>query len=101
MINSLPDYIFIKDAQCRFVTTNTAHMRVLGAESLDEVVGKTDLEFFSEDLARQYLEDEHAVIKSGEPLRGRIEKAVDKEGKLQWLLTTKIPMHDSSGHVIG
>jgi PAS domain S-box-containing protein len=100
LIDNLPDYIIIKDADSRFVTNNQAHLRVLQATP-DEVVGKTDFDFFPRELAEQYFTDERAVVRSGQPLINREEPVVDEEGNRRWLLTSKLPLRDSDGKVTG
>ena len=100
LIDNLPDYVFVKDAQSRFITTNKAHLATLGA-SLEEVVGKTDFDFFPKELAERYFADEQEVIRSGQPLLNRIEESTDAQGNPQWLLTTKVPLRDKSGQVVG
>ncbi len=101
LIDNLPDYVFVKDAQSRFITTNKAHLATLGAASLEEVVGKTDFDFFPKELAERYYADEQEVIRTGEPLLNRIEESTDAQGAPQWLLTTKVPLRDKSGKVVG
>ena len=101
LIDSLPDYIFIKDRQSRFLINNLAHAQVLGATCPDEVAGKTDLDIFPPELAKQYYADEQAVMKSSQPLN-REETVVDpKSGETRWLLTTKVPLRDKDGKVVG
>ena len=101
LIDNLPDNIFIKDVESRFVVSNLAHMRLLRAKTPEEIVGKTDFDIFPQELAARYYEDEQAVIRSGEPLVNREERTVDPEGKTRWLLTTKVPLRDDQGNVIG
>ena len=102
LIDTIPDcYIFIKDAESRFLTTNAAHLRVLRATKLEEVIGKTDLDLFPPELAQQYYADEQTVIRSGQPLLNREEVTIDEQGRTKWLLTTKVPVRDSAGEVIG
>lgn len=102
LIDNVPDcYIFIKDAESRFITTNAAHLRVLRAAKLDDVIGKTDLDLFPPELAQQYYADEQNVIRSGRPLFNRQEVTIDEQGKLKWLLTTKVPLYDDAGKVVG
>jgi PAS domain S-box-containing protein len=101
LIDSLPDNIFVKDRQSRFLINNLAHVRTLGATHPDEVVGKTDLDIFPAELANQYYTDEQALMKSGEPLN-REEMVVNPLTKeTRWLQTTKIPLRDKNGKVIG
>jgi PAS domain S-box-containing protein len=102
MIDTLPDcHIFVKDTESRFVTTNAFHLRSLGARTLDAVVGKTDFDFFPSPLARQYYEDEQAVMKSGQPLIDREEMMLDPQKREVWLLTSKIPLRDKQGAIVG
>jgi len=100
LVDNMPDYIFIKDAQSRFITTNTAHLRTLGAETLEEVVGKTDFDFFPKELAEKYHADEQEIVGSGKPLLNRLEMVFRPDGEEQWLLTTKVPLCDASGSVV-
>jgi PAS domain S-box-containing protein len=102
LINKLPDCnIFLKDEQNRFILTNAFHLKVLGVESLHEIIGKTDFDFFPRELAEQYYRDEQAVFRSGQPLINREERMVDAEGKEYWLLTTKVPLYSPEGKITG
>ena len=101
LIDNLPERIFVKDRQSRFLINNLAHVRALGATRPDEVMGKTDLDIFPAELANQYSEDEQALMKSGQPLN-RNEMAVDpRTGETRWLQTTKVPLLDKQGVVVG
>jgi PAS domain S-box-containing protein len=101
LIDNLPDNIFIKDAESRFVISNLAHARLLRAKTPGEIIGKTDFDIFPRELAASYYADEQAVIRSGQPLLNREERTIDPEGKTRWLLTTKVPLRDDQGKVIG
>ncbi len=101
LIDNLPDFIFVKDAESRFVINNRAHVRVLGASSQEEVLGKTDLDIFPRDLAAQYYADEQAIIQSGQALVNREEPYVEPGGDTRWLSTTKVPLRDNQGKILG
>jgi len=101
LIDNLPDNIFVKDAQSRFLMSNQAHARLLRAKSPKEIVGKTDFDIFPRELAASYYDDEQAVMQSGQPLVNREERTIDPEGKTRWLLTTKVPLRDDHGNIIG
>jgi PAS domain S-box-containing protein len=101
LIDTLPDNIFIKDAESRFMISNLAHARLLRAKTPDEIVGKTDFDIFPRELAASYYGDEQAVIQSGQSLLNREERTIDPEGKTRWVLTTKVPLRDDHGKVIG
>jgi PAS domain S-box-containing protein len=100
VIDSLPDFIFIKDADSRFIFNNRAHVKGLGATSPNELIGKTDFDIFPQELAKLYYEDEQNVIRSGQPLINREEPYVDQERNKKWLLTVKAPVRDSCGQVV-
>lgn len=101
LIDNLPDFIFIKDSESRFVVDNVAHLKLLGALSQEELVGKTDLDIFPREMARQYYDDEQALIKSGKPLINREESTIYPDGRVQRLLTSKVPLLDAEGKPIG
>ena len=101
LIDNLPVYIFVKDTQSRFVLNNMAHINILGATSPEEVIGKTDFDFFPPDLANQYYADEQELIQTGQPLINREELTITPQGTRQWLLTSKTPLRDNEGKIIG
>jgi PAS domain S-box-containing protein len=101
VIDNLPDNIFVKDVNSRLIMDNMAHRRLLGATDLEEVVGKTDFDFFPRELAAPYIADEKKIIKSGEALINWEEPVVDRYGNQRWLLTTKVPLRDAQGGITG
>ncbi|HTT55837.1 MAG TPA: PAS domain S-box protein [Opitutaceae bacterium] len=100
-MQSVPDVIYFKDLQSRFLKASRSLADLFGRASPDELVGKTDFDFFSEEHARPAYEDEQAIIRTGEPLIGRPEREVFPDGRVQWSLTTKMPMRDADGRIIG
>lgn len=102
LIDNLPDYIYIKDAESQFILGNLAVARLMGATTPDELIGKTDSDFYPQELAAQYYADEQEIIKSGKSLVNREEPLIDlAAGRKGWLSTTKVPRRDSLGKVIG
>ncbi len=102
VINNLPDLIYAKDTESRFIMGNVAVARVMGAKTPDELLGKTDLDFYPEELATGYRADEQKVIQTGQPLANREEPLADQDtGKQGWLSSTKVPLRDNSGNVVG
>lgn len=101
IIDSLPDNIFVKDTEGRLLAHNAAHANLLGLKDPSEGVGKSDYDFFSRELAEQYFADDKAVMQSGNALINREEKTVDADGNEKWLLTTKVPMRNAQGQVVG
>ncbi|MCH7725927.1 MAG: response regulator, partial [Planctomycetes bacterium] len=101
LMDHIPDWIFVKDPDERFVTMNRSLLRILGAASLDDVIGKTDFDYMRADLAKQYAKDDAAVIRSGEPLIDREETGREPDGSEVCLLTSKIPLRDADGNITG
>jgi PAS domain S-box-containing protein len=101
LIDLIPDRIYLKDAQSRFLLGNRALIQRLGANSHDQIVGKTDSDFYPRELATAFAADEQAVLQSGEALLNKEEFSVSADGSPRWTLTTKIPLRDNDGRVIG
>jgi len=102
LIDNLPDYVYVKDVKSRFLLANDAVRRHLGAATVEEIVGKTDLDFSPPELAEQYYADERMLFSSGQPLVGYEEPIFDYETKTKrWVLTTKVPFRDSQGKIVG
>jgi len=100
LVDNLPDYIYVKDAEGRFILGNAAVVRQMGVASPDELVGKTDFDFFPRDLAERYYAEEQEIIRSGRGLYEHEGPTVDG-GRERWVSTTKVPLRDAQGRVIG
>lgn len=102
LIDNLPDYIYAKDTESRFVVNNLAHARVLGAATPDEVIGKTDLDLFPRELAEHYYADEQAILRAGQAILEKEEIIEDQTtGNRLWVSITKVPLRDQQGNVTG
>src|ERR1700730_14611966 len=101
LIDNLPDFIYVKDANSRFLIANATVARAAGEQSPERLLGKTDFDFFPKELASAYFADDQAVIRSGQPLSNREERVVDADGNTNWLLTAKVPLLDNAGRPIG
>jgi PAS domain S-box-containing protein len=102
LIDNVPDYIYFKDAESRFITANAATARLMGLATPGELVNKTDSDFYPQELAEQYYADEKAILSAGQPLVDHEEINLDsRTGTYQWTSTTKIPLRDDQGKVTG
>ena len=101
LINSLPDRIYIKDTESRFLLNNSAHIRHLGVKSQEEVKGKTGYDFHPPEFAVRYWVDDQNVIQSGKSLINREEPTVLSSSKTGWHLATKVPLRDQQKKIIG
>jgi len=100
LVDAMPDMIYLKDTQSRFTRINAAQMANLGLQTVDEALGKTDLDFFPPELARGMYADDQRILATGEPLINDIEKHVDAMQRTRWLLTTKMPI-ERDGQIRG
>lgn len=101
LINALPDIIFVKDRQHRFLLANISAARLVGAAAPEELRGKTDADLFSAEAAAGYLEDEQKVMATGEPLLDKEERARTRDGRDIWLSLTRVALRDREERVIG
>ncbi len=101
LIDNMPDYIYVKDAASRFLVANRHLAEVMGRKGPEDLIGKTDFEFFPKELAAAYYSDEQAVIQSGHALVNHEERTSDAAGNERWLLTTKVPLRNHAGQVVG
>jgi|GEM_PF-3927740 len=101
LINHLPDYIFVKDLKGRYIVKNEANLKILGINSIEDVLGKTASEIYSPEAAAHCIKDDEIVFNSGQPLLDQEEPFLDRNGRRHLLLTTKVPLRDQRGQVIG
>ena len=102
LMDNVPDTIYFKDKDSRFTRINRAQANVLGIVSMEEAIGKTDLDFFQDsELAQSFFKEEQRIIETGEPLTNRIEYNPTSDGKPRWFSATKVPIKDANGNVTG
>ena len=101
LLDNSPDSIYFKDVQSRFLKASRSQARFLGLKNVEDLEGKTDFDFFTDDHARPAFEDEQEIIRTGRPLIGKVEKEVLKDGRETWALTSKMPLRDKDGRIIG
>ncbi|MDD3629051.1 MAG: diguanylate cyclase [Actinomycetota bacterium] len=104
MIDALMEYItdsiYFKDLNSRFIRINKACAEKFRMKSPDDAIGKTDFDVFTEEHARQAFEDEQKIIKTGKPIIG-IEEKETWEEEVRWASTTKMPLYNGDGEIIG
>lgn len=97
----VPDSIYFKDKQHRFIKVNKATINKFGLKSANDLIGKTDADFFGEEHALTAREDEVRIIEEGISIINKIEKETWADGKVTWASTTKIPLRDQKNEIIG
>jgi PAS domain S-box-containing protein len=101
LMENMPDRIYFKDRESRFICVNSAMAQLFHLGGPDEAVGKIDFDFFPQADAQRMFEDEQRVVKTGEPILGKVEQKILPDGTTGWTLTTKLPMRGADGEVIG
>lgn len=101
LLDNVPDAIYFKDLQSRFVRINPAHALIMGFQNPQEAIGRSDAEIFRPEAAASFLADEQAVIATGKPLVGKIEHHGGPAETMRWFSTTKVPMRDGAGQIVG
>jgi PAS domain S-box-containing protein len=101
IIDSLPDVMYVKDREGRLEAANQALAQLVGADSPDNVIGKTDFDLLPHELAAAYAADEQALLESGVPILNKEEPLPHADGTTHWFMTAKIPLRDAQGRVIG
>ncbi len=101
LMENLPDSIFFKDAQSRFLRISQSKALWSGLNDPAQALGKTDFDFFAREDAQSSFSDEQEVMRSGQPLVGKEEKHVWPDGRESWVVTTKLPLRDKQDNVIG
>jgi PAS domain S-box-containing protein len=102
LVDSIPDYVYLKDKDSRFVLVNKAVLKAGGFTHMEQLAGKTDFDFLPPDIAQIFYDDEQKVFKTGRELINREEQSVDvKTGEEVWFSTNKVPLLDESGMMTG
>jgi PAS domain S-box-containing protein len=100
LMNNLPDHIYFKDLESKFVRINKSHALSFGLSDPREAIGKSDFDFFTEQAAHQAYEDEQVIIQTGMPIV-KEEKLTRKDNSIAWFSATKMPLFDNNGNIIG
>ena len=101
LMDNLPDAIYFKDRESRFTRTNKAHAKQFGLSHHAQAVGKTDFDFFTAEHAQPAYNDEQEIIRTGQPVVNKEERETWPDGRVTWVSTTKMPLRDAHGNIIG
>src|SRR5258706_3206028 len=101
LMEHIPDPIYFKDCQSRFIRVNYAHARTLGVKDSADCIGRSDSDYFDSEDAVRCRQQEEEIVRSGRPQVDLIEQLKRNRGPACWMSTTKVPMFDRSRRVSG
>jgi len=100
LMDNISDTVYFKDKEKRFIRVNKVkaeHSEV----TPEEMIGKTDFDFFPPEIAKQSSADDDLVIKSAEPIIDKVEKIIYSDKTEHWVSTTKVPWYNNEGKIMG
>src|SRR5262249_19852278 len=100
LINVLPDHVYVKDTEGRFLTANDAALHARGVDARKDFAGKTDHDFFPPDVAARFEVGDQAVIRAAQPSLNQAP-LLERDGQRQWLSVTRDPLRAPDGVVVG
>ncbi|EDY84429.1 PAS fold family [Verrucomicrobiia bacterium DG1235] len=101
LMASLPDHVYFKDTQSRFICVNQAMANNFGLEHPEDIIGKSDFDFFKPDSAKKKFEDEQEIIRTGNGWSFKEEMDLHESDKERWVISSKLPLYDTSGKICG
>jgi len=101
LIDNIPDRIYLKDRKHQFILGNDTVVKYEGFKYEKDLLGKTDFDLYPKELAERFYAVEKEVIQKRRPLLNNEELFINKQGNEQWTLTTKLPLQDETGNILG
>jgi len=101
LLENTPDHIYFKDTECRFIQVSPSMAKRFGLKSPEEAIGKTDFDFFTHEHAATAFKEEKEIIRTGVHLVGIEEKETWSDGTITWVTTTKLPLKNAQGEIVG
>lgn len=101
LMDKSEDRIYFKDAASRFIRSSASMARLFKVQNADELIGKCDRDFFGDEHAHEAFADEQNIIRTGEPMAGKMEKEIWPDGRVTWALSSKMPFRNVHGEIVG
>jgi PAS domain S-box-containing protein len=100
-LDHVPDCVYFKDRESRFLAVSQSMVRYFGGATRRQIIGRTDFDFFAPSHARPAYDDEQRIMRTGRAMIGRIERETWPDGRVTWVRSSKLPLRDDHGEIIG
>jgi PAS domain S-box-containing protein len=101
LIDWVPDYLWVKDAESRFVVVNRALAADSGRARASDMIGLTDFDLHAPEAARHFRACEQQILTTGRPMIDAEESVINAFGVKKWILTTKVPLRNDQNEIFG
>ncbi len=101
LIDTIPDFIYIKDLQHRFILTNVAHALARRNSDPNNLIGKSDFDYFPQEMAEQFEAEEAEIFRTGKPLLNYEQPSMGQGGVMIWASSNKVPLRNLDNQIIG
>lgn len=100
MINTVPALMYLKDTDHKYVVVNETFCQMAGKDK-PQIIGRTEYDIYPKEQAEEYYKADQVIMDEDQELDNQEQHRTDSDGEIRWVTTTKIPLHDSKGHVAG
>ncbi len=101
IMDNLPDYIYFKDKDSKFIRISQSMLKLFPVKSLQEMIGKSDFDFHKKQAAQMFYDEEQKIISTKKGFVNQLNHQILDNGFEHWVSTTKLPLIDKDGKVIG
>ncbi len=101
LLKNIPDAIYFKDTKSRFIKVSDAMAQFYNCSRPEKLIGKCDFDLFTKEHAQPAFDDEQIIMRTGKPIIAKIEKETLPDGRINWVTTTKLPLRNGDGEIIG
>jgi PAS domain S-box-containing protein len=101
LLNNVPEHIYFKDKESKFLRFSKSMLKLFGLEKAEDLLGKSDFDFFNEEHSKPAYEGEQEIINTGKAIIDLEEKEIMEDGRVNWVNTTKMPLRNAQGEIIG
>ncbi|WP_320054718.1 PAS domain-containing protein [uncultured Acetobacteroides sp.] len=100
-LDTVVEYVYFKDLQSRFIRVSKSLLGLHKVKDDSELLGKSDFDLFGGEHSQKAYNDEQTIIRTGQAIYGMVEREDHNDGSVTWVETSKMPLKDLNGQIIG